>query len=109
MKIFARTVLASALAVVLVPMTPAFAEQPRGFYMGVGTGDAEANISTGDMDALFRSAFAANGASYNPQKSTIEASDSTLYVFAGYRIFPFLSAEGGYVDLGTLFPYTTLF
>jgi Outer membrane protein beta-barrel domain len=100
MKRFIRTIQTLALALAAFHVLPASAEQPRGFYMGVGVGDAEADVSAGDMDQLFRDAFRAQGGSYAPQTSSIETKNSHLYVFAGYRIFPWLSAEGGYVNLG---------
>jgi hypothetical protein len=102
MKRFARTVQALALAVVVLPAWPAFAEQPHGFYVGVGAGNAEADVSAGDMNELFREAFANRAATFTPQTSSIDSKDSSLYVFAGYRIFPYLSAEGGYIDLGSI-------
>ena len=106
MKTYACAVKALAFAVVLFPVSPAFAEQPRGFYMGVGAGNAEADVSTGDMNTLFRQAFAAQGASFTPRTASVETKDSSVYIFAGYRIFPYLSAEGGFIDLGG-FDYTS--
>jgi hypothetical protein len=93
---------ALALSTVSLMALPAFAEQPRGFYMGVGLGNAESDLSAGDMDNLYRDAFRAQNAVFTPQVSTIENKDSHLYIFAGYRVFPWLSAEGGYVDLGSI-------
>ncbi|HTE39177.1 MAG TPA: hypothetical protein VK629_00010, partial [Steroidobacteraceae bacterium] len=84
----------------------AFAEQPRGVYIGVGVGDAKAEVSPGDMDQLFRNAFRLQGGTFSPQTSAVETEDSHLYVFGGYRIFPWLSAEAGYIDLGS-FEYTS--
>jgi len=102
MKRFVRVVQALALAVSVFPVVPAFAEQPRGFYIGAGSGSAEADLSVGDMDELFRDAFRVQRATFVPQTSSIDSKDSSLYVFAGYRIFPWLSAEGGYIDLGSI-------
>jgi len=106
MKPLAPTIRILALAAVFLPVLPVFAEQPPGFYIGVGIGDAEADTSTGDINDLFRSAFAAQGATFIPQTATIDTKDSHLYIFAGYRIFPYLSVDGGYVDLGS-FEYTS--
>jgi len=102
MNSITRVVSILALAAIVFPMTPALAEQPRGFYIGVGVGNAESDLSAGDLNDLFRGAFASVGATFTPQTSSIDAKDSSLYIFAGYRIFPWLSAEGGYVDLGSI-------
>jgi hypothetical protein len=106
MKPFALSVRLLVLAVAVSPLSLAFAAQPRGAYVGVGIGNADADFSTHDGDQLFRDAFRAQGATFTPQTSSIENKDSHLYIFGGYRIFPWLSAEGGYVDLGS-FDYTS--
>jgi hypothetical protein len=99
---FIRKIQTVGLAVLAFSALPAFAEQSPGFYMGVGTGEADADLSAGDLDQLFRDAFRSQGGSYSPQASSIDNKDSSLYIFAGYRILPWLSAEGGYINLGEI-------
>jgi hypothetical protein len=106
MKRLMRAIQGLLLVAAFLPMVSALAEQPRGFYMGVGVGDAEADISVGDLDQLFRDAFREQNGTFTPQVSSIDTKNSHLYIFAGYRVFPWLSAEGGYVDLGG-FDYVT--
>jgi hypothetical protein len=106
MKQFALSVQALVLAVAVFPVSLAFAEQPRGAYIGVGVGNAEADFSARDGDQLFRDAFRNQGATFTPQTSSVDNKASHLYIFGGYRIFPWLSAEGGYVDLAG-FDYTS--
>jgi hypothetical protein len=91
---------ALALAACVLPASTALAEQPRGVYIGVAIGDAEADATVGEMNQLFRDAARIQGATFIPGPATIDTKDSSLYLFGGYRIFPWLSAEGGYINLG---------
>jgi hypothetical protein len=102
MKSITRTVQALVLAAIVLPLTPALAQHERGFYMGVSIGNSEADLGVSDMNDMLRSAFRSQSMSLTIQNASIDTKDSRLYIFAGYRIFPFLSVEGGYVDLGSV-------
>jgi OOP family OmpA-OmpF porin len=102
MKSITRTVQALVLAAIVLPLTPALAQHERGFYIGASLGDSEADLSAADMNDMLRTAFRSVGRNLSIQNSSIDTTDSRLYIFAGYRIFPFLSVEGGYVDLGSV-------
>lgn len=101
MKSISRIAPALTLAAIISPFAPAVAEQPSGFYLGVGLGTSDTDMSVREMDDVIRDAFRSQGASATKRNSSIDTTDSSVYVFAGYRILPWLSAEGGYVDLGT--------
>jgi OOP family OmpA-OmpF porin len=102
MKLITRTVQFLAFLAMVVPLSPALAQHERGFYMGVSIGNSEADLAVSDMNDILRSAFRSQNMSLTIQNASIDTKDSRLYIFAGYRIFPFLSVEGGYVDLGSV-------
>src|ERR1700754_3051390 len=79
------TVLAAA-AVFAFGMTPAFADNDRGFYAGAGVGVF--NIEVDDVDTT------------DELRERFDSDDTVFKVFAGYRFNPFIGVELDYIDLG---------
>jgi hypothetical protein len=79
------TVLAAAVAFAF-GMSPAFADNERGFYAGVGVG--QFNIEVDDVDTT------------DELRETFDSDDTVFKVFAGYRFAPFIGVELDYIDLG---------
>jgi len=102
MKLLTHAFKALAFAAIICPMAPALAEQPRGFYIGASVGESDADIGASEIDDIWREAFASQGVGIVSKTSSIDTKDSTLYIFAGYRILQYLSVEGGYIDLGKI-------
>jgi len=79
----------------------AMAEQTGGWYFGVTGGQAKADLDQDEMDAIVTDAFLSTGSSIISADSSLEDSDTSFSVFAGYRFFPALAVEAGYIDFGT--------
>lgn len=93
-----RVALGLALA---TSATATWAEQGSGFYFGVTGGQAQADLSRAELDELVLDTFAFAGAPVVSGTSSLEDSDTSLSLFAGYRFSEHFSLEAGYVDLGT--------
>jgi opacity protein-like surface antigen len=75
-----------AAALFAIGVTPAFADNERGLYLGAGVG--QFNIEVDDVSDV---------------ASTVESfdSDDTVYkLLAGWRFAPFIAVELDYIDLG---------
>jgi opacity protein-like surface antigen len=79
----------------------AMAEQTTGWYFGLTGGEAKADLDQDDLDSMVTDAFLSTGSSIVSADSSLEDSDNSFSVFAGYRFFPALAVEAGYVDFGT--------
>jgi opacity protein-like surface antigen len=88
-----------AASLALVSMN-AMAAGDRGFFIAVSGGNATYDVRRGDFDQISRSAYTTNGVSVLGLTSTMDDTDTALSLVAGYKLFPFLSFEGGYIDLG---------
>jgi OmpA-OmpF porin, OOP family len=81
----------------------AHAKPPKsGFYVGGTTGQSKFDDDLGGMDSILFDAFRSVGLSITGVNSDLDDSDNNFSVFGGYRFFPYLAAEFGYVDLGEL-------
>ena len=92
-----RWLFAGALALVSVN---AMAAGDRGFFIAASTGTATYDISHSDLDQISRNAYTVNGVGVLSMTSSLDDSDTTWSIVAGYKILPYLSVEGGYIDLG---------
>ena len=79
------TVFAAAAAFAF-GMSPAFADNERGLYAGVGVG--QFNIEVDDVDTT------------DELREAFDSDDTVFKVFAGYRFAPFIGVELDYIDLG---------
>jgi hypothetical protein len=86
-------------ALALVSMN-AMAAGDRGFFIAASGGNATYDVSKGDFDQISRHAYTGNGVGVVNMTSTMDDSDTAVSIVAGYKLFPFLSFEGGYIDLG---------
>jgi len=98
--------LASSVAAVMMSagaISPVLAE---GWYSSLSGGTADADISRGDLDAVYSgvlgSLAAASGPGYslNRLDSDLDTSDSSWGVDVGYQWGSHFAVEVGYVDLG---------
>jgi OOP family OmpA-OmpF porin len=81
----------------------AHAKPPKsGFYLGATAGQSKYSEDLGEADGLLFEAFSNVGLPVAAVTSDIDDTDTNFSVFAGYRFFPYLAAEFGYVDLGEL-------
>jgi OOP family OmpA-OmpF porin len=79
----------------------ASAEVQPGFYVGLGAGQAYFDIKKSELDSAVQIALLSQGLFPTSASSTLEDSDTTLSLFAGYHFNPYIAVEAGYVDLGT--------
>lgn len=73
-----------------------------GFYVGATAGQSKYDEDLGGTDAVLFDAFSNVGIPIAALTSDVDDTDNNFSVFAGYRFFPYLAAEFGYVDLGEL-------
>jgi opacity protein-like surface antigen len=88
-----------ALGVVMV-FSAAHAAPQSGWYMGLRSGTATADVNQNDLDGFLEDAFTEAGAVLDGE-SSLDDSDTTWSLFGGYRFNEFLAVEAGYTRLGT--------
>jgi hypothetical protein len=93
-----RFLMAGSLA--LIPAT-AFADQERGFYLNASFGQAQYEISQGDLDDVAIAAFESNGIAVLEAESSFDDEGSPWSLSGGYRFSRYLAVEVGYLDLGS--------
>jgi OOP family OmpA-OmpF porin len=81
-----RFTLLAAAALFASGLTPAFADNERGLYLGVGVG--QFNIEVDDLDTS------------NGIDEAFDSDDTVYKVFGGWRFNPFIGVELDYIDLG---------
>jgi opacity protein-like surface antigen len=81
-----RVTILAVAALFASGMTPAFADNDRGFYAGAGVGLF--NIEVDDVDTI------------DELDQAFDSDDTVFKVFAGYRFNPFIGVEVDYIDLG---------
>jgi hypothetical protein len=75
-----------ATALVALGISPAFAQNESGFYIGVGGG--QFNVEIDDVNTA------------NNIQETFDSDDTVFKAFAGWRFNPFIGVELDYIDLG---------
>jgi OOP family OmpA-OmpF porin len=81
----------------------AHAKPPKsGFYLGATAGQSKYSEDLGGVDGSLFTAFSNVGLTVRSVTSEVDDTDTNFAVFGGYRFFPYLAAEFGYVDLGEL-------
>jgi OmpA-OmpF porin, OOP family len=96
-KVCAALALCAAMA---LPAANA-AEQQSGFYVGLRGGQATADLDQDELDLVAEDAFFFAGAPVLDGESSLEDSDTTWSLFAGYRFNDYFALEAGYTNLGT--------
>jgi hypothetical protein len=76
------------------------AEVQPGFYFGVSAGESSYDIEKSELDGVVLSVLLSEGLFVTSNVSTLEDSDSTLALFAGYHFNQYIAVEAGYIDLG---------
>lgn len=94
-----RWLIAGSLA--LVSTTALAADPGTGFYFGVSGGNAKYDIEQDDLDDVALFSFTDNGAIPLNPTSSFDDTGNAFSLIAGYRFNPYLSVEGGYIDLGS--------
>ena len=81
-----RFTIIAAAALFALGITPAFADNERGFYVGVGAG--QFNVEVDDVDPT------------DALEEAFDGDDTVYKLFAGWRFAPFFAVELDYIDLG---------
>jgi OmpA-OmpF porin, OOP family len=76
-------------------------EVQPGFYLGVSGGESSFDIEKSELDSAVLSALRSRGLIVTSNPSTLEDSDTSLALFAGYHFNRYIAIEAGYLDLGT--------
>jgi OOP family OmpA-OmpF porin len=96
-----RGMIAAAMGMVLSAASSVVAAESTGWYFGATGGQAQADLSQGELDEIVDEAFFLAGAPVISGSSELEDKDVSWSLFGGYRISPYFSLEASYVDLGT--------
>lgn len=87
--------------VCLAATQPAMSDEVQpGFYFGVGAGEASYDIEKSELDGVVLGALFSQGMFVTSNASTLEDSDTSLALFAGYHFNQYIAVEAGYIDLG---------
>ena len=79
----------------------ASAEAQAGFYIGLSAGESSYDIEQAELDDVVLDAFFSQGAPVLSGSSTLEDSDTSVALVAGYRFLPYVAVEASYLNLGT--------
>ena len=102
LKTVRRAIQLTAAGLALAATQPAFsAEVQPGFYFGLGVGEASYDIEKSELDGAILDALLSQGLFPTSSSSTLEDSDTSLALFAGYHFNQYIAVEAGYIDLGT--------
>ena len=98
-----QRIVRAAMGIVLIAASSvAAAESTAGWYFGATGGQAQADVDQAAFDSFVEGEFAANGFPVISGTSTLEDSDSSWSIVAGYRFSPYFSVEGSYIDFGVV-------
>jgi hypothetical protein len=75
-------------------------EVQPGFYLGVSAGESSYDIERSELDGVILGALRSTGLNVTSFSSTLEDSDTSLALFAGYHFNRYIAVEAGYLDLG---------
>ena len=93
---------AVGVAFAMAASTASAGAQDSGFYFGLNAGQATADVAIEDGDdIMFFIIEEGAGGTVVDGESTLEDSDTTWSLVAGYKFNPYIAVEAGYVDLGT--------
>lgn len=82
--------------------SPAMAAADAGWYIGISAGQSTAHdIDQDELDDIVILAFSVAGAPVLSGSSTLDDSDTSFALNAGYRFNPYIAVEGGYINLGS--------
>lgn len=76
------------------------AEVQPGFYLGISGGESSFDVDKSRLDAAILNTLRSSGLFVTSSASTLEDSDTSLALFAGYHFNPYIAVEAGYLDLG---------
>jgi OOP family OmpA-OmpF porin len=71
-----------------------------GFYLGLSAGESSYDLEKSEFDGVIASALGSQGFLVTSNSSTLEDSDTSLALFAGYHFNQYIAVEAGYIDLG---------
>src|SRR5688500_16513557 len=96
-----QRIVRAALGIALIAASSvAAAESTAGWYFGATGGQTQADFDKASLDSYVENEFAMNGFPIVSGTSTLDDSDSSWSIVAGYRFSPNFSLEGSYIDLG---------
>lgn len=76
------------------------AEVQPGFYFGIGAGESSYDLEQSMFDDVVRTVLFTQSVPLLSRSSSLEDSDTTLALFAGYHFNQYIAVEAGYIDLG---------
>ncbi len=82
-------------SVVALAMCGTASAATPGWYLGVGAGESDADVSSGDVNQDMAEAGITG-------TSSVDDTDTAWKIFAGYQYNRYLGVEVGYVDLGEI-------
>ncbi len=97
-----RRIIQVAMSMALAAVSTTALGEQAGWYFGVTGGQAQADLSQAEFDAIVDDAFFLAGAPVISGSSTLEDSDNSWSLAAGYRFSPYFAVEANFIDFGTM-------
>jgi OOP family OmpA-OmpF porin len=95
-----RKMLQVAMGLALAVTSATTMAEGSGWYFGLAAGRSQADLDQAELDEIVLDTFFSVGFPVITGSSTLEDTDTTWSVVAGYRLTPFIALEASYTDFG---------